>query len=34
LQIWGVVVGVVRKYSNASSRYSKESKWDERISFL
>ena len=26
LQIWGVVVGVVRKYSNASSRYSKGSK--------
>jgi DNA polymerase V len=23
LQIWGVVVGVVRKYSNASTRYSK-----------
>jgi len=28
LQIWGVVVGVVRKYSNASSRYSKgEKQW-------
>ena len=26
LQIWGVVVGVVRKYSNASSRYNKEGK--------
>ena len=26
LQIWGVVVGVVRKYSNASSRYNKEAK--------
>ena len=26
LQIWGVVVGVVRKYSNASTRYQKESK--------
>ena len=31
LQIWGVVVGVVRKYSNASSRYSKEGKWHERF---
>jgi DNA polymerase V len=29
LQIWGVVVGVVRKYSNASTRYNKGSKWDE-----
>jgi hypothetical protein len=27
LQIWGVVVGVVRKYSNASTRYQKEGKW-------
>ena len=26
LQIWGVVVGVVRKYSNASTRYSKQEK--------
>ena len=26
LQIWGVVVGVVRKYSNASTRYSKDGK--------
>ena len=26
LQIWGVVVGVVRKYSNASTRYSKRAK--------
>jgi DNA polymerase V len=26
LQIWGVVVGVVRKYSNASTRYSKGDK--------
>ncbi|WP_269459807.1 LexA family protein [Polynucleobacter necessarius] len=26
LQIWGVVVGVVRKYSNASTRYNKEGK--------
>ena len=26
LQIWGVVVGVVRKYSNTSSRYNKEAK--------
>jgi len=26
LQIWGVVVGVVRKYSNASTRYQKEGK--------
>ena len=26
LQIWGVVVGVVRKYSNASTRYNKEAK--------
>ena len=26
LQIWGVVVGVVRKYSNVSTRYSKDGK--------
>ena len=26
LQIWGVVVGVVRKYSNASTRYNKGGK--------
>ena len=26
LQIWGVVVGVVRKYSSASTRYSKSEK--------
>ena len=31
LQIWGVVVGVVRKYSNASTRYNKGSKWWARI---
>ena len=26
LQIWGVVVGVVRKYSNASTRHKQETK--------
>jgi hypothetical protein len=31
LQIWGVVVGVVRKYSNASTRYDRGAKQWARI---
>jgi hypothetical protein len=35
LQIWGVVVGVVRKYSTASTRYNKSIKqWSYRKNYL